>query len=209
MEKDWLDDTATIVGIVASILTVGLIPLFKFGRKKITEHMTQRQIRKSSYDAVIKIAPELEKIVKVLPKIIEMSYQFSDNGGTNIKGLLDDIKNNQKLIMQSTRIYQNMQGLSYWESDEFGKCCYASKAMCKMVDKSQEDILSNNWASWVKHEVFEHWYYTIKHNLIFEMEYSWKVKENEREIEVVGYAEHKFIDGKYCGSLGHLKLKQK
>lgn len=118
-------------------------------------------------------------------KLTEIRDELRYNGGSSLKDMvfkiskktdaietrLDSIEENQKLSM-------NLQGIAFWISDEYGNCTYASPALCKVMGRSEQEIMGSNWMGWIHHDdkerVVEAWRFSIEHKAPFDEIYSYK-----------------------------------
>lgn len=136
------------------------------------------------------------------------------NGGSSIKDAIFELKETTKRINyrlgeieENQKIAMNLQGVAFWNSDTDGECVYASPALCKIIGRSESEILGTNWAAWLVYEdkkrVYDAWLFSVKTGSAFDEVYSFE-KPDGSVVKVWGLAFHKRIDGEHLGTLGKL-----
>lgn len=114
-----------------------------------------------------------------------IASELSFNGGGSVKdaifGLTDSVKTiNYRLdgIEENQKIAMNLQGIAFWVSDENGECTYASPGLCKVMGRSESEILNSNWMGWLhpedKQRVVEAWQFSVENKAPFDEIYSYK-----------------------------------
>lgn len=112
-------------------------------------------------------------------KLDEIHKELKFNGGGSVKDVvyglqesvrgigdrLDGIEENQKLGM-------NLQNISYWISDKSGNFTYASPALCKVMGRSESEILQKSWMAWIhpedKERVVDAWAFSVENTSAFD-----------------------------------------
>lgn len=161
------------------------------------------------------IKKEKKKKEEFYRKMDEMHTELRFNGGSSLKDAvfnirdkvtviedrLDGIEDNQKLSM-------NLQGIAFWVSDENGECTYASPGLCKVMGRSESEIMGSNWMGWLhpddKEKIVHAWEFAIKNKAPFDEIYSFK-KANGKWQKVWGQAFPKIAkNNTFGGILGKL-----
>ena len=148
-----------------------------------------------------------EKMSQYLPQIPSILKEFRQNGSSSLRDGIDrievtlsDIKANQKALLE-------VQELPFWESNINGECIYASRSLCELMGRTEDQVKGNNWAAWLHpkdRHVFDKWNDSVNNQIIFTAEYTYK-RSDGFWIDVNGYAVHKVNDrGHYMGSIGRL-----
>lgn len=112
-------------------------------------------------------------------KVNEIHQELRFNGGSSLKDVIFEVKN--KVINIETRLdgieenqklAMNLQGISYWISDNDGNFIYASPALCKLMGRSESEILGNNWMAWIhgndKDRTVEAWNFSVENKSAFD-----------------------------------------
>lgn len=112
-------------------------------------------------------------------KLNEIHQELRFNGGSSLKDVIFEVKNkviniehrldsideNQKLVM-------NLQGICYWVSDHVGSFVYVSPALCKLMGRSESEILGNSWMAWIhpadKDNVVHAWNFSVENQSPFD-----------------------------------------
>lgn len=85
----------------------------------------------------------------------------------------------------------NIQKVAFWESDENGHCTYASPALCKIMGRSESEIMFSNWTSWLhpddKERVVSSWQVSVREKASFDEQYRFK-KADGSWVKVWGFA---------------------
>lgn len=149
-----------------------------------------------------------DKKKKLYDMVAKIHHEINFNNGGSIKDAVFRIESRIARLEDNQRIVMNVQNVAFWESDENGFVTYASPALCKLVGRSESEIMGNNWVSCIepteKESVFEAWRFSVENNTPFDEEYNYR-KEDGKLIKVWGLAFHKIDNGKLIGSLGKLE----
>lgn len=163
-----------------------------------------------SYNQFIKpaIRETKEKKKKLYDMVSKIHHEMNFNNGGSIKDVVNRIEARIKNLENNQRVVMNVQNIAFWESNENGFVTYVSPALCKLVGRSESEILGNNWVSCIdpveKESVFDAWKFSIENNTPFDQEYTYK-KESGELVRVWGLAFHRVINNKLVGSLGKLE----
>ena len=86
-----------------------------------------------------------------------------------IEDKVDNIEENQKLSL-------NLQGISFWVSDANGEYTYVSPALCKLLGRSESEILGSNWTSSIIYEdrekTIKAWEFSVENQTGFDEIYT-------------------------------------
>jgi PAS domain-containing protein len=122
------------------------------------------------------------------------------NTTKRIEGRLNDIEQNQKVSM-------NLQGLPYWVSDKAGEITYVSPALCKLIGRSESELLGRNWVLAIapddRKRVLEAWQFSVENEAAFDEIYSIKTRDGLFQ-KVWGVAFPKIGQNVFDGTLGKL-----
>jgi len=148
-------------------------------------------------------------------KLADIHAELRFNGGGSIKDAIFDLKNTTKNIEfrldgieENQKMSMNLQNISYWVSDTDGRCIYASPALCKLMGRSESEIIGNNWMALLhkddKDRVVEAWEFSVENKTPFDEIYTIKTGNNEW-VKVWGVAFHKNVSTSTLGgTLGKL-----
>lgn len=162
---------------------------------------------------------ERKKKNEMLEKINSIHGELKFNGGSSLKDAIFDLKDTtQKInfrlgaIEENIRVSMNLQGVAFWSSNQDGECVYASPALCKIMGRTESEILGNNWVAWIvaedKERVFNAWKFSVENKTPFDEIYTYH-RSDGTEIKVWGLAFHKIgIDGSHLGTLGKLEISE-
>jgi len=149
-----------------------------------------KQIIKPKIDADLEKRNKIYWMVdQMFPMVQKVHSEVSYNGGTSIKdGILSLKKSVAKIeeridgFENNYRLSINIQDVPFWESDETGNCVYASPALCKLLGRSESEIMSNGWMSWVHPEdrerVLDAWDDSVELKTAFDEIYRFKKGDN-------------------------------
>lgn len=112
-------------------------------------------------------------------KLNEIHQELKFNGGSSIKDVIFEVKNKVESIEtrldgieENQKLAMNLQGISYWISDNEGNFIYASPALCKLMGRSESEILGNNWMAWIhgndKDRTVEAWNFSVENKSAFD-----------------------------------------
>ena len=177
------------------------------------EELAMAQREESAKQMVIAI----EQIAKLTTLVGQIKKQVMPNGGSSmvdslrrIEKKFDEVDAKFDSIQEDNKLFYTMQGVAFWVADEQGYFTYISPTMCKMVGRSESELLENNWISCLikadENRVSEEWYHSVEERRPFDEVYSFK--HQPHDIQVNGIAFHKKNNktGVYTGSMGTLTL---
>lgn len=149
-----------------------------------------------------------QKKRRLYDMVTKIHHEINFNSGNSIKDIVSRIESRIARLEDNQRIVMNVQNIAFWESDDNGLVTYASPALCKLVGRSESEIMGNNWVSCIdpaeKEKVFDAWNFSVETKSPFDEEYSYR-REDGKIIRVWGLAFHKVEKGKLIGSLGKLE----
>lgn len=146
-----------------------------------------------------------EKKKRLYEMVQKIHHEISYNNGGSIKDAVSRIEIRISRLEDNQRIVMNVQNVAFWESDGSGLVTYVSPALCKLVGRSEAEIMGNNWVSCIEDKwVFDEWQRSVENNIPFDEEYNYR-KPDGSLVKVWGLAFHKVDNGKLIGSLGKLE----
>lgn len=164
------------------------------------------------------LKPEIKKAKarkqEVLVKVSEIWSELKFNGGSSLKDVIyktqksvENIDYRMAGLEENQRLSMNLQGICYWISDEDGHCIYASPGLCKMLGRSESDLLENNWMAWVhpndKDNVVRSWLFSVENKTAFDEIYRMKRSDGMYQ-KVWGVAFPKTVRNNFGGVMGKL-----
>lgn len=142
---------------------------------------------------------------KLYDMVTKIHHEINYNNGSSIKDAITRIESRIGRLEDNQRIVMNVQNVAFWESDADGLVTYVSPALCKLVGRSESEIMGNNWVSCIEDKwVFDEWQKSVENNIPFDEEYNYR-KPDGSLVKVWGLAFHKVDHGKLIGSLGKLE----
>lgn len=133
---------------------------------------------------------------------MKSSINYLKAGFVRVETRLDEIEGNQK-------VYMNLQGIAYWISNEHGDCTYASPGLCKITQRSESELMSRNWMSWIhsndKDRIIAAWKFSIEEQTAFDEIYIMKRPGGEY-IKVWAVAFPKINSANLGGKLGRMTI---
>lgn len=154
---------------------------------------------------------EKKKKEEFYRKMDEMHAELKFNGGTTlkdvvfeIKGKVNNIENRMDDFDQNQKLAMNLQGIAFWVSDEKGECTYASPGLCKVMGRSESEILGSTWMGWLhpddKDRIVKAWSFAIENKTPFDEIYTFK-KANGKWQKVWGQAFPKIAKNNVFGGI--------
>ncbi len=91
--------------------------------------------------------------LKALPRLVEdvaqmketMRKEFSPNGGSSIRDILDRLESNQVIMAAQQDVQLQTQKLAVIHMDISGDVIKVSEPLCSLLGRSREDLLGRNW----------------------------------------------------------------
>jgi len=135
------------------------------------------------------IKPEMKKSKakkqEFRDKMNDVWSELRFNGGGSIKDAIFQVKTSVDKIEirmdgmeQNQRLAMSLQDIAFWESDENGNCIYASPALCKLLGRSESEILQKGWTAWIHHEdkerIIDSWKSSVEDKTAFDEIYTFK-----------------------------------
>lgn len=152
---------------------------------------------------------------RVWKMIEDIHSELKFNGGGSVKDAIWDLKKGMANI--DTRLHEidiaqrvtlNLQGISFWLSDPEGECFYVSPNLCRIIGRSESDLLGNNWIAWVvpedKDRIFESWCFSIDNKTPFDEQYTFRKSDGMYQ-KVWGLAFHKKVNDGFTGIMGKIE----
>jgi len=201
--------TGTIIGTVTT--------LFIFYKKAVKPWLTNRKKEIAAAAAQrAEMIEGLSQLKGVIETVNIIKKQVMPNGGGSITDSLkrietkfDEVDAKFDSIEENNRIFYNMQGIPFWVSDAAGLTTYVSPNLCKMIERSESELLGNQWISCLiksdEHRISSEWKRSISEQRPFDEVYKFKGQDND--ILVHGLAFHKKSkNGEYKGTIGTLSI---
>jgi PAS domain S-box-containing protein len=141
-------------------------------------------------------------------KFDQMYHVLIGSNGSSVKSRLERMELRQILHESSNKALMNSLHIGYWKSDKEGNCIEASRTLCSIMQRTEEEIIGNNWASWLhpdcKERVFKAWKFAVENGTEFNEEYTYLLP-NGGTVRVKGTA-YQLVDdhGKKIGLFGTL-----
>jgi PAS domain S-box-containing protein len=170
----------------------------------------------TAYTKVVRpfLVEEKKRKEELIKKINEIKGELTFNGGSSLKdavyrveGNISQLTKRVGSVEENQRAILNLNNIAYWISNNKGECVEASPGLCKLLGRSESEIVGNNWAAWLvsedKRRVYDAWEHAMNHHITFDEIYSF-VKPDGTIIEVWGLAFHK-EDGGVFGKLEEIK----
>jgi len=137
------------------------------------------------YGAKPLIAKNKKAKAEWIGKITEIRDELKFNGGSSLKDAVYHVKNKVDkievrldVIEGNSRLSMTLQDIAFWESDHTGKCTYASPGLCKIMGRSESEIINNNWTAWIhpedKDKVIHAWAISVNEKSAFDEIYRYK-----------------------------------
>lgn len=99
------------------------------------------------------------------------------NGGASLYDKIDSIDRRLAVAEVRSKTVLSTMCLGEWHSNSEGVCVYVSPAACRLVGRSSEDFLGNNWHNVVwpedRERVADEWAAAVRGQRVFEMRYRW------------------------------------
>lgn len=148
----------------------------------------------------------IKSLADYLPLLKSINEQFHSNGGKSLKDGQIRIEYELKKLSQEHRAFFDVMDMAYSLSDETGLCVYASKSFCEILGHSPEEIVGNNWATWLHPKdkrIFSIWLDSVKFQMIFDEKYTVR-RNDDLWQDVEGVSSHMNVNGRYVGSVGRI-----
>jgi len=112
-------------------------------------------------------------------KLDDIHKEMKMDGNGSLKTAVVNLQNGQHQILyrldgieENIRTSMNLQGISYWVSDENGEFIYVSPNLCKLMERSESELLGNNWTTWVcaedKARILDAWNFSVENKSAFD-----------------------------------------
>lgn len=154
--------------------TISIFTFYKTAVKPMVDYIKESQKR-----------TELQEQLSV--KVDKIYAEVTPNGGGSIKDQLGRMEKRQILAEQKAKITANKQELSYMGFDMNGECIECSVYLCRLLNRSESELLGNLWLNWVvtqdRARVMNEWHEAINSKTEFNSTYS-MVKPDGKFINV-------------------------
>lgn len=202
----------TKVELLGAIST-GIGILLSIWFKLIKPFLRKRKVKKEEKN--IKQNKEKDELSKKIDFIVS-ELKVDGNGSMktaiiNLQKITERIEFKITGLEENQKTVLNLQGVAYWISDEQGLCTYASPNLCNLVGRSEQELLGNNWLSWIASEDRERitnaWCFSVENATSFDELYTVKKSDGDF-IKVWGAAFPKIGRNVYGGIFGKLVLAE-
>ena len=150
-----------------------------------------------------------KEIKDLYQKIQVIAAEFRPNGGSSLRDAINRIEDKIMLQEQKTIAIIKSLRIGTWIADEKGKCIDVNKSLCEIADRTESEILGDNWLNWVhpdeKDDVFMEWNRCVQNDLNFDIEYRYVLPN--KKIQLVHAMAYRLKDnkGNLIGFLGTLE----
>ena len=131
-----------------TIGAIGILGSLTLGWFKVLQPMwiKRKEKKKKEYDILVSIS---EDIGYMKPRLERVYEEVSPNGEQSLKDQITRIDQNLHFHKGIHRATINAQGVAYWLSDRNGLCTEASQNLCHLIDRTEKEMINNNWISWI------------------------------------------------------------
>lgn len=197
---------AAIWGLIIKIVK----PMYKSYKLRKQKKLEQKKMEAKQYSNLI------EALGKLSYDVRQVKDKVFPNGGSSIfdgitrleRGMLE-LNTKVDSLEDTQKISLNMQKVAFWISEKEGLFNYVSPALCRLLHRTESELLNNNWISCLiktdTDRISQAWVDAIEEKRTFDEVYAFIDGNNPgRVITVHGLAFHKIdkITGKYIGSYG-------
>ncbi len=202
--------------ITASIAAIGFLYKYPFLYLKKSYNLRKEKEK-------LRLESE-KKASEAFDKLNVIFKQFYNNGGSTLMDKVDKLVIGQQdlekrfdhfetrfdTFEERQKFMLNSQNVAFWYSDNNGAAIYVSPALCKMVRRTESEMLGSAWVSNViqidRDRISKAWQSSVLEKRVFDEIYTFQ-SDNEF-IKVHGLAFHlkNKKTGEHMGSYGTLTL---
>lgn len=138
-------------------------------------------------------------IFGLMNKIDKILYEVVPNGGNSLKDFV--VKNeaatrqvelNLNRIMTAQKAIMMSQNIGHWESNEKGEYVSVGTTTCRILQRAENEILGNNWATWLhpddSERIWDEWISSIEQKREFYQEYRFVLPDGKiQKVKAVAY----------------------
>jgi PAS domain S-box-containing protein len=193
-----MESTKVTAIITASVAIFGFIYKYPYrwylkkqAQKKEAERLRQEQEQKAN---------------AAFDKLNIIFKQFYNNGGSTLMDKVDKLVNGQTnleqrfdgleerfdLFEERQKFSLNSQNVAFWYSDKQGEVIYVSPALCKLIKRTESEVMGSAWISNLLHEdrnrISECWFESVQDKRVFDEIYTYQ--SDGQLIKVHGLAFH-------------------
>lgn len=137
--------------------------------------------------------------------------ELKPNGGKTLRDSIDRIEEAMHLGASRSRTMLEHTGICFWESNAKGVCIYVSRNLCRLVERTEQEMLGQSWRNSLHPKdaarVEQSWDDAVAERREFSLDYSY-ITPTGRRIYVHGHAYLQFDSrGEFVGLLGAVALK--
>lgn len=192
----------------------GIVAVFAFIKKIIVPLWKKMRSGMSGAMALIRLADQGDRIIKVLDKI---QSELLPNGGktlrdslTRIEKSISTIEEDSKLSKEKFASFFEITDSGLWESDKTGLFVRCNRAMCAIIGLSSERMAGFGWLLAIKENerdhVQEEWKSSVESRREFSMQFHIE-KENGTVFKILAVAiPIKSASGEVSGYLGKCRV---
>ena len=112
--------------------------------------------------------------LRAIPKLVEdvaqlketVKKEFSPNGGSSIRDILDRLESNQVVMAAKQGMQLHTQDLAMIRMDAGGEVIEVSEPLCSLLKRNKEELLGRNWINVIcpedRDEISDGWGSAIK-----------------------------------------------
>lgn len=148
----------------------------------------------------------LTKIVEYIPTIENIHAELKPNGGSSIRDAINRIERNLTLQDQKVSALVKSLPMGTWMFDANGKCIDVNIQLCRMVDRTESELLGDNWINQIleKEEVRDEWHRAVEGIMDFNMTYTFVLPDKTtKRVQCVAF-QLRNEKGNLIGFLGTL-----
>jgi PAS domain S-box-containing protein len=141
-----LEATIGIISAAGAAVWGAWIKVLRPAIKKMQARRREREEDRKKLDYLVK-EMTVDQNGSMKTAVMKLQSDMADNHKITgqILDRLDDIDENQKLGM-------NLQGVRFWVSNTEGSWTYVSPELCKLLGRSESELLGRNWFAVIVHE---------------------------------------------------------
>lgn len=208
-----IEKTHTILGI-CSIICAGLIfVVYRWIRPWLKQNKIKREEKERSAVLQLKEDREFrEKIDTIFDRVNNIDKQLRPNSGKTVFDKVDQLLIGYRRVEQKLNEYQdrqkfqlNMENVAFCTADEKGTFDYVSPAFCKMVKRTESEMIKLSWLSWIsknkKREIMSAWRQSIDDGRAFDETIPFVDNdENIINVTAIGFHSYDKTDNIYVSS---------
>lgn len=200
--------------VTASIAVIGFIIRYPY------RWIVKRQKAKKE---LLELKAEQErKANEAFDKLNVIFKQFYNNGGSTLMDKVDKLVTGQSnlvnrfdgleerfdLFEERQKFSLNSQNVAFWYSDKDGEVIYVSPALCKLVKRTESELLGSAWVSNLVHEdrnrISLCWHESVEEMRAFDEIYTYQSQGHLIKVHGLAFHMRNKKTGEAMGSYGTL-----